>query len=1127
MTVGRQRPSVSQQATASGFARIYQAAGNQIIYQGGERYRLAVWPAQPAPPTVRQARAQPSVLLRAANQLISFTGRDTELGRLYRWRDGTGEQVAVGLIHGPGGQGKTRLAGQVADLWRRQGWVVLAAHHRRDRSAPEVLDVPTFDGAAGVLVVADYAERWDTADLLALLADTRTSQQVPVRVLLLARPAGTWWQSLEYRIGRDLNLVPDRWELGPLEADARTTRAGLFEAARDRFADLLAVPTGRDVDPPRALADHEAYELVLTVHMAALAAVLAHDRGQDPPAGPVQVSELLLARERDHWEAMSAPSREKPLATSPDAMGQVVYTATLTGRLDYDNGKAALEQAMIESREHPGQLLKDHATCYPPAGHTGEDKSGSDGVTVLEPLYPDRLGEDYIALSTPGHSHRFPCDPWAEKAPARLLALPGRPGDQPVEDDGVAVWTRQGLTVLIEVARRWPHLAKGRLYPLLTAHPRLALHAGGAALTALTRLKGIPLDLLEAIEAVLPAHRHIDLDIGIAAVTERLAEHRLAATTDPATRAHIHDTLALHLSYAGVHARALTESHHAIKLWRHLAAADPSAYLPDLAGSVSDHALHLVRVGRRSEAVPLSEEAVLLRRELVTLDREAYLPDLAASVNNHAGLLAELGRRSEAVSLSEEAVGLFRELAAVNRDVYLPDLAMSVNNHAGPLAQVGRRSEAVSLSEEAVGLFRELAAVNREAYLPNLAGAVNNHASRLAEVGRRSEAVPLSEEAVLLRRELAALNRDAYLPNLAGAVNNHAGLLAEVGRRSEAVPLSEEAVGLYQELVALNRDAYLPNLAASVNNHARLLAEVGRRSEAVPLSEEAVGLYQELAAVNRDAYLPNLAISVNNHALRLAEVGRRSEAVPLSEEAVLLRRELAALNRDAYLPDLAMSVNDHAGLLAEVGRRSEAVLLAEEAVLLRRELAALNRDAYLSNLGTSVNNHANLLAEMGRRSEAVPLSEEAVGLFRELAALNRDAYLPELAASVNNHAFLLAQVGRRSEAVLLAEEAVLLSRELATLNRDAYLLGYTQSVTVLGYVLVEAERFREATAPLIEAFVVAQELPEYHQGIIGMIVDLLRRGYGGDPAGVAEELRALTGQDVPGWMKKPPAESEN
>ncbi|WP_214416410.1 tetratricopeptide repeat protein [Sphaerisporangium fuscum] len=960
---------MTQHARATGLASIVQAAGDVIVYGGEEPYRWASWPA----PAVPEARAQPSELLRAANALVGFTGRDALIAWLREWRDGDAT-LAVHLIHGVGGQGKTRLAHRVARLWQGEGWVVLAAHHRRDRSVPAEFEVPDFDGAAGVLVVVDYAERWETADLLTLLADVRARGGLAVRVLLLARPAGTWWQSLKGRIQRDMHLVPTREELAPLEQESGITRGGLFTEARDRFAELLQVPGADGVAPPPALERHEAYRLVLTVHMAALAAVLAHDRGHPSPADPVQVSELLLARERDHWEAMSTPSRDTPLATTADTMGQVVYTATLTGRLGYVDGKAALERASVDSALAAGQLLKDHAVCYPPAGTPGpahlEQRSpaGRGGVTVLEPLYPDRLGEDYLALCTPGHSFDFPADPWAEEAPARLLAPPD--GDQPAQPgDGVAIWVRQGLTTLIEASRRWPHLATTQLYPLLSAHPHLALHAGGAALAALAELETIDTTLLEAIESVLPAHRHIDLDIGIAAVADRLAKHRLAATDDPVTRARIHEGLAVRLSYAGLHARALTEGRQATQLWDHLVRTIPYAYLPELAGSLINHAGRLADVGRRADAVVFSEAAVGLYRELVSVDRDAYLPELAGSLIDHAVRLAEVGRRSEALALSHQAVDLWRELVSVNRNAYLPNLANSLTLRAVGLAEVGRGSEALALSHEAVDLRRELVSVNRDAYLPDLANSVHNHAVRLAEVGRQAEALTLSEEALHLRRELVSVNRDAYLPDLALTLTNHANRLAEEGR-AEAVIHSQEALDLYRELVSVNRDAYLPNLANSVHNHANRLTEEGRQAEALTLSEEALHLRRELVSVNRDAYLPNLANSLTNHANRLAAVGR-AEAVSLSQEAVDLYRELVSVNQDAYLPGLATSLHNHALRLRELGRLAEAVTIFEEAVGLYGHLMTVNRDAYVSDYAGTLAVLGYLLIEVERFREAV------------------------------------------------------------------------------------------------------------------------------------------------------------
>ncbi|YCK37091.1 hypothetical protein ACNF49_24465 [Actinomadura sp. ATCC 39365] len=998
---------VIQEAHGAGLARIYQAAGDLIVYGGAEPYRWAVRPAPEPPPAGAEARAQPSELLRASHALVGFTGRQALLAELARWRDADPRQdVAVRLIHGPGGQGKTRLAGHVAQRWRRRGWVVLAAHHRRDRSTAEDFEVPAFDGAAGVLVVVDYAERWDTADLLTLLRDTRLSGRMPVRVLLLARPAGTWWDSLNGRIQRDLRLTPSRTALEPLEQEAGISRGTLFAAARDRFAELLQVPGAEAVPAPPGLERHEAYRLVLTVHMAALAAVLAHDRGQAAPADPAQVSEFLLARERDHWEAMASPRREKPLATSPDAMGQIVYTATLTGRLGYEDGRAALTRAEIESTQAAGQLLKDHALCYPPAAAPGPVPGQAASVaraggTVLEPLYPDRLGEDFLALSTPGHACDFPADPWAEKAPARLLAGLTDTGDGSAGK--APAWARHGLATLIEAARRWPHVARQQVYPLLAEAPHLAVQAGGAALVALAGLDDIDTRLLEAIESTFPAQRQVDLDVGVAAVASRLAEARLAATSDPAARARIHDDLAFRLTFAGLHARAVAEGHQAVQLWYRLATLDQDAYLPALAKSLSNHAPRLADIGDREEAAAVSELAVTLRRALAEWNRDAYLPDLATSLSNHAVRLVEIGRRDDSLQISHEALTLYRELAAQDRDALLPRLAQSVSNHAQLSAEMGRRAEAAPLSDEAVRLRRELVALDRDAHLPDLAMSLSNHALRLAEMGRRDDALLVSDEALGLRRELAARNRDAFLPDLAMSVDNHAMLLAGKGRGTEAAPLSREAVSLFRELVELNRDAHLPGLALSLINNAVLLAETGRRADALRVSEGAVGLSQELAALNRDAYLPILATSLLNHANRLKETGQAADGLRVSAAAVSLYRELAALSRDAYLPNLATSLHNHVRGLVLAGRWGQAVPPAREAARLRQEQAALHPDVHLPD-------HVQSLTVLGYvlgggtlfREAVVPLAEafvagrrlpeDAQGVMDEVVELLRRAH---------------------------------------------------------------------------------------------------------------------------------------
>lgn len=434
------QPESSITAEASGLARIFQSAGDLTIYEAEPLYRFGSVPLAAPVPEAERLALQPSRLLRTFFEIVPFVGRATELAHLRKWRDAN-DGTSIQLIYGPGGQGKTRLATHLARIWSQEGWTTLKAFSHDDPYGPEAVEVAIKEGTAGLLIIADYAERWETANLLALLRHAADQAAFPIRLLLLARPSGTWWQTLAYRIERTFDIAAEAMFLPPL-GETPEDRLEIFQAARDRFAFLLNVTDAQYIPLPPEIETDNRYGLVLTTHMAALAAVLAYARGDAPPRDPAELSAFLLAREREHWHALYR-RRDDPVRTAPHAMGQAVYTATLTGPLKYRDGLAMLRLARIESPEEPGLLLRDHALCYPPR------EEGS----FLEPLYPDRLGEDFLALNTPGHDNPiYPADPWTTEALVRLLSWPSG-------TDNSRPWANTAMSLLTEIGSRWPHIA--------------------------------------------------------------------------------------------------------------------------------------------------------------------------------------------------------------------------------------------------------------------------------------------------------------------------------------------------------------------------------------------------------------------------------------------------------------------------------------------------------------------------------------------------------------------------------------------------------------------------------------------------------------------------------------------
>ncbi|MDG4834798.1 tetratricopeptide repeat protein [Solwaraspora sp. WMMD1047] len=990
-----------------------------------------------------ESRGQPSRLLTARRQAIVFTGRTGELDALRRWRDDPAVR-RVWAWHGPGGQGKTRLAQEWGRLSAAAGWrVAVAGHH--DAAPPEEDAKPLGTpwrwlpaGRRGLLLLVDYAERWPVHDLLRLLADCRT-RAPKVRVLLLARSVD-WWPTITAelpRLGYTAGTSDGEPRLLAALAGDGPGRRVLFEAACQRFAEIYQPDRpargwpGR-WEPPGDLGDDRVYGTTLGIHMMALATVDACTRQTVPPGSAGDVTRYLLDRERAYWARLHGS-----VPDTVTAAARTVLLACLAGPQSRDDGIRLLTRTRLADEVAGQRLLDAHDRCYPPPG-TG---------TVLEPMYPDRLAEDFIALSLPASPAGGPvtASEHADSWTAATLLTAHRtaddtfaytPGPLTSRPDGQKppAHAARILIFLAAAAGRHPHV-HGWLHTLLTTDPALAVHAGGTALTAVAAYTSPA--LAETIHALLP-ERSLDLAPAAAVLAQHLYDH-----TDGSDE----------------------------QLARH------SCTL----------AIRLANTGRREQALAPAEEATGIYRRLAKVNPDAYLPDLAASLNNLGMILSVLGRREQALAPAEESTGIYRRLAKVNPDAHLPNLAASLHNLGMILSVLGRREQALAPAEEAVTIRRRLAEANPDAHLPNLATSLNNLGNRLSELGRREQALAPAEEATGIYRRLTKVNPDAHLPNLATSLNNLGMILSELGRREQALAPAEESTGIYRRLAKVSPDAYLPGLAMSLNNLGNCLSGLGRREQALAPAEEAVTIRRRLAEANPDAYLPDLAMSLNNLGNRLSELGRREQALAPAEEATGIYRRLAKVNPDAHLPDLAMSLHNLGNCLSGLGRREQALAPAEEATGIYRRLAKVNPDAHLPDLAMSLNNLGMILSVLGRREQALAPAEESTGIYRRLAKVNPDAYLPDLAASLNNLGMILSVLGRREQALAPAEESTGIYRRLAKVSPDAYLPDLAMSLWAYGWVCVNAKtNYAEALESITEAISLyeplVRQLPQMFAG---------------------------------------------
>lgn len=876
-------------SATGGFAYGVVGADIHVFGDGSPLYVLRRWtPTPEADP--QWLRRQPSRMLHARFAVAPFTGREDELGSLHAWCDGA-PQRAARWLHAPGGQGKTRLAQQLAAELSGQGWKVVTAVE----GPGTVLPPPgsqdlTPDGAAGLLLLVDYADRWPLTSLTWLFSNALLHRpDVRARVLLLARGTDPWPALRGALAGEQIDVSTQA--LGPLDepsgpATGQGERGTMFRAARAAFAERygIAVAAGEP-----ELADDD-FGLVLAVHMAALVAVDAAASGRRTPADLAGLTLYLLDREHLGWALLHDRRGAGRITLSPAVMNRVVFAASLSGAQPREQG--ALLVDALEAGPPTPTVLADHGTCYPPP-------EGVHG-TVLEPLCPDRLAEDFVALTVPGHAADYPAQVWAADTAGLVL----RHGRGPA----------RGVSTLIAAAGRWPHLGPACLYPLLAADPGLGVAAGGAALSALAELPDITAALLEDVVDAVPHPVPANLVVGRAAVNVRLFASRIAAAPDRRTCARLYAGHGNDLAELGRTNEALRAARRGAELFRELAADDPQTYEEHVGRTLTNVAGLLHRTGEVDEAVAAQQDVVDLFTRLAQDDPRRYEPYRATALANVSVHLESAGRWEEAYRANQEAASAYRR-AAVHDPQQRRGLAIALSN--GAALTFRPPAEDVAL-REAVALGRELVREGARVEDTPLVASLERLREHLSARGRHAEAVAPAQEVAELNRRLAEADPHRYTSAWTTALMSLHGILLDAHRPREAVEVGEEAVTRLRRLADRAPATYLSSLGRAVSRQNSALRAAGLPPEPevdVPrrvLDPGSLGRRVPAARITVDGWLPEL-LPVPHVSAEVREgtargLARRRDwpaywelvrSAPLADAAQLVRR----IPRRAGAPD--------------------------------------------------------------------------------------------------------------------------------------------------------------------------------------------------------------------------------
>ncbi|KHD77594.1 tetratricopeptide repeat protein [Actinoplanes utahensis] len=822
------------------------------------------------------ANPRPSWWLESAHHVVPYQ-RPGQYDELLTWcQTAAPGGPAVRLVCAPGGVGKTRLALELAAELHEDGWVsgVVTGDEYLGELTSQIRAV--VDAGLRVFAAVDYAETRIRAlrDLLERIPGTHLER---VRIVLLARSGGTWWETLPYSSAAMRVLDPSPVDLKPFSRRAATE---MFHTAYQRFRE--EIPTGAAAEAgPRfePTSDMRA----LDIQAAALATVLSGPFDPTPPPEPLPA---VLLHELRYWHR-ALQQRDVRLEMDDLLLSRLLVVPTLVRARDVESAEAAvagcLEGAGLPvSVERLTELLAGLYPSESPGFHWGS-------------LLPDRLAEALVA-------YVIDRSPSRERSCAQMIALlPGVAVHDAAHvltvlsrtggfDDrtATATRTREGVEFVIRglLARRPDaFLPAAVLVAESIGRPSPVTEAARQAVTRADRAV-----VQQMVKSLPPFHSAlIDLAREVQQTWVGMVRSGLAGGPSMENRGALVEALAAlstRIAAAGDFVTALAYAEEAQEVGSEGAGLESESVLAAYAGALNAAAFAHSGLGQTGRAVKDAEGAADIYRRLNEHDPVIWLPYLATSLHNLGVQLPSVGRNRDALLAMEDAASIYCELAS-HSPRWQAELVAALHVLSDLLARTGQADIALAVALEAEILSRKNAETAPAVWLPDLAESMNRLGVRWAEAGDEEAASVAGGESVALYRRLHEANPAVWRPNLAAALSNIAARHLAAGRPDQAVAAAREAWELQRLTTGRKSSAHQRIMVSAVANMAHGHLLLNQPEEAI----QAIDMITEdTSAAEAEPADTDLADLLAMRSIGLSLMDDRGGAYALAREAADLAR---------------------------------------------------------------------------------------------------------------------------------------------------------------------------------------------------------------------------------------------
>lgn len=910
-----------------------------------------------------------AALLDVRFECLELLGRDELLADFDAWRRRDG--IGVRLVVGPGGIGKTRLG---IELCRRAhsegacaGFLASTAGHITT-GVWQIL----LENSNPLLIIVDYADAriGDVQKLFEAIAAVHAPGGPQVRVVLIARTVGDWWEQRAswggdgvpaFAISRAVQGAPI-----DLTAQPELPRYAIFDAAVSAFIRALGQGRKLEIQPPNLSV--AAYRLPLFIRIAALHRVETALGGDSLSENDLMDSEdkLLdwtLERERRLNRIYGGFQEEYEL----EEVADVAAFVTLTGGCDEHDILAYLARVpslSLLSGERRKRIAYWLAQLYP-------------GPRFLNPMLPDRLGERLVGLRLSRYGN-------ATSEENRLLS--GAIGATAEEAE------RVHALILLNRLADWMPDEVGWLIRALTDYTS---ECAKPALTVAIQMPQPIGPVMEQIfrERPLP---HIAIKVVYSLPARSVMLRRLA----------------------------LIVTQQAIDFLKNIDSEDKNLINIELGVLNSNYSTRLRDIGDLKAALHAAQMAVESYRMLHAKDPRTPENALPMTLMNYATCLAEVGRRKEGLEAIEESVKYYRQLAASSPIKYTAPLAVVLSNLAASYSELEKFDQAVEASRAAVQAWELFFEYDSAVASKNIGGALMNLAKCLADFNRLGEALICVRRAEEYIRREYNNSSDAFSEEMAVVLEAQATIFSTCSLHQEALSAITEAVSIYRRLNEILPSAFGVSFARSLINKSNKAGILGNLDDAVGACIEAISIQRQLPRENINLLISDLASSFLALSIWECQRGHDEIALRFAKKAVAIRRKLASDLGDHHLSDLARALYNMAGPLSNIGDWGGGCKILSEVVSIRRKQTMMWPEVYRKDLAYALASYANFLSMIHWHLDARIAARESIKIREILAQNNPVAFRNLLAHSYGVLATVERRIGYIGGAFKLVEVAI-------------------------------------------------------------------------------------------------------